>query len=265
MDTDMKFNWREAYASFINLDSRQDRLTHITAELDRVGLSAVRTRGMLPEEYAGDRNKIQVMFKRTKGAIGCHYSQVKVMTDALVAGKDAFVMEDDLVFCTDIKERLDHIQEFLNGREWDVFFLGGTVHVNPSWWHKPGHSSDLPMCECTLGRDAECTEDPNILRTYGAFSTHAYIVNKNSIQKILDYFDANVHLSMGIDWLFIKMQPSINAFCFVPGCVKQIDNMSNIGDGMTIFSAFSKLGPHWWADNMGDFDPRQYNWNEAKI
>lgn len=257
------FQWRDAYASYINLAQRTDRLTHMRNELMRVGLIAHRTPGMLPQEYVGDFMKIQTMYHRTKGAIGCHFSQVKIMGEALAANRDAFVMEDDLVFCSDIQKRLDHIQNFLNSHEWDVFFLGGTVHVNPPWWHKPGHSPDLQMCDCTLGRDAEQTDDKHILRTYGAFSTHAYIVNKNSIEKILKYFDDNIYLSMGIDWLFIKMQPQLNAFCFVPGCVKQMDNQSNIGAGMTIFSGFASLGAHWWQDDMDNFNPEQYNWAEA--
>lgn len=260
-----KMNWKDAYISFVNLDSRQDRLAHMTHELDRVGLSAIRTRGMLPEEYTGDPAKVQVMFERGKGAIGCHFSQVKVMTDALALGKDAIVLEDDLIFCSDIKERLDYIQKFLNKQKsWDVFFLGGTVHINPPVWHKKGHSLDLQMCQCKLKRDAECTDDKHIFRVYGMFSTHAYIVNKKSISKILKYFDENIHLSMGIDWLFIKMQPKLRAFCFLPGCVKQMDNQSNIGNDITQFSNFEKLGPYWWTDKKEDFNPKIFDWAEAK-
>ena len=39
------------YASFINLDHRKDRLNHMTAELSKAKIEAVRTRGMLPNEY----------------------------------------------------------------------------------------------------------------------------------------------------------------------------------------------------------------------
>jgi GR25 family glycosyltransferase involved in LPS biosynthesis len=258
------FNWKNAYASYINLDHRKDRQAHMQAELQRVGLQAVRTPGILAKAYQWDMVKYGVMVRRTIGAAGCHMSQVGVMQTALVQGKDAFVMEDDLVFCSDIKERLDYIEGFINRQpEWDVIFLGGTFHTNPPWWHKAGHSMDLQDCNCGLCKDAEVTDDPRIMRTYGAFSTHAYIVNHASIIKILKYFDNNVHLSMGIDWLFIKMQPQLKAFCFVPGCVKQLDNMSDIGYGMTVFSGFSMLGPYWWADKMDEFDPTTYNWGEA--
>lgn len=249
------FNWQDAYISFLNLEHRKDRLEHIQNELNRVGINAIRTRGRLPNEFDLTDPKIQVMVKRTVGAVGCHFGQCEIMREALSMGKDAMVLEDDLIFGTDIKERLDYIQDFINKEDdWDVVFLGGTVHINPAWWHKLGHSSDLPMCECKLGVDAERTTDPKIIRVYGAFSTHAYIVNKRSIEKILKYFDENVHLSMGIDWLFIKMQPLLKAFMFVPGCVKQMDNRSDIGNGITYFSGFKMLGEHWFTDRIEDFN-----------
>ena len=72
------FDWRDCYASYINLDHREDRNVRMKAELERIGIDAVRTRGMYPHEYAGDMSKVQVMWNRTKGAVGCHYSQVKI-------------------------------------------------------------------------------------------------------------------------------------------------------------------------------------------
>lgn len=242
----------DSYASFVNLDHRTDRLERMKASLQKVGIEAVRTRGMLPAEYVGDPAKVQVMRNRTPGAIGCHFSQVNVMRKALWKRSHAFVMEDDLVFCQDFHERMGIMEAFLQGRDWDVIWLGAMFHINPPWWHKTG-----------LGRDAERTDHPRILRTYGAFSTHAYIVNRESIQKVLQMLDDIVSKSMGIDWAFIQMQPSLQTFAFVPGMVIQYDNKSDIGNGMTIYSNFKKLGPYWFQDRMEDFDPATFNWAEA--
>ena len=243
--------------SFVNLDHRRDRLVHMEQELARVGISAVRMRGMLPEEtiksHHLDTTRLQVMQNRTPGAIGCHYAQVRIMQEALHQGKHAFVMEDDLIFCSDFKERMDYISRFLEGRKWDVIWLGGTFHVNPPWWHKDD-----------LGRDAELTDDPRILRTFGAFSTHAYIVNSSSLEEILRRLEGLVPLSMGIDWAFIQMQPSLQTFAFVPGSIIQMDNQSDIGRGKTVFSGFRRLGPYWFADRMEDFDPMKFDWREAR-
>lgn len=254
------------YASFVNLDSRVDRLRHMEKQLHNAGIKAIRQRGLLYNKDFTSLERFPVMLKRSPGAIGCHVSQVLIMTMAHAAGKHAFVMEDDLIFCSDFQKRLNYIDEFTKNHEWDVIWLGGTFHVNPPHWHT-GRNPDLPGT--TLRRDAELTDDPRILRTYGAFSTYAYIVNVNSIPKILTLLDKHVHESMGIDWLFIKIQPQLKTFAFVPGCVKQMDNKSDIGKGFTIFSGFAKLNGtkeksmYWWQDKMEDFLPENFNWAEA--
>ena len=187
------------------------------------------------------------------------------MEQALALGKSTLIMEDDLIICSDIQKRLDYIENFLNTHEWDIFWLGGTYHVGPPWWHKPGHDDELRgMCDCKDGKDAERTEDPRIIKTYGAFSTFAYIVNIDSLPKILKLLDDNVQHSRAIDFLFIALEKQLNTYAFIPGCVKQYDNMSNIGNGISYFSSFAqKLGPYWYQDTMEQFNPESYNWKEA--
>ncbi len=255
------------YPAFVNLDHRLDRKIHMEKELAKAGVTAVRLRGMLPSEYIGDEKKVNVMRRRTPGAIGCHMSQIKIMERALLEGKHAFVMEDDLIFCDDFQDRLKYIDEFTKTHPWDVVWLGGTFHVNPPHWHT-GKNPDL--LGTTMRRDAELTDDPRMIRTYGCFSTYAYIVNVESIERILKLLDEHVHESMGIDWLFIKLQPQLKTYSFVPGCVKQMDNKSDIGKGYTIFSGFAKLNgtieksKYWWQKRMGDFDPLAFDWKEAR-
>ncbi len=180
----------DSYASFVNLDSRPDRLARMQQSLNAAGICAARTRGMLPSEYKGDPKKIACMLSRPqKGAIGCHFSQISIMKEALAQGKHAFVMEDDLVFCSDFQKRLAYMEGFCEKHShWEVLWLGGTFHINPPWWHKD-----------TLKRDAELTDDPRMLRTYGAFCTYAYIVHRDSIDRILKMIDEILPLSMGID------------------------------------------------------------------
>lgn len=259
----MSFSWKNAYASYLNLDHRSDRLIHMKNELDRVGLNATRTKGQLPTHYDLNDPKVQVMKNRTPGAIGCYMGQLEIMKEAFQQGRSAWVMEDDLVFCSDIKSRLDYIENFLNLQDsWDVLWLGGTVHINPSWWHT-GSNRDLPGSN--IGRDAERTEDARMLRTYGAFSTHCYIVNKNSIERVMQLLNDVMIESMGIDWSFIKLGAKLKCFMFLPGCVKQMDNMSDIGHGITKFSGFSMLGPYWWQDRVDQFNPDGFNFGEAQI
>lgn len=248
-----KLNWPEGcYSSFINLDHRQDRLAHMHGQLDRIQLQAERTRGIYPHELepTPGYNK---MLERTPGAAGCHHAQVSIMKKALELRKSAFIMEDDLIFCKDFRKRMDYIENFLdNQEEWDIMWLGGTVHLNPPMWHT-GINQDLQGIE-VLGFDAEPTNDKHIIRTYGAFCTYAYIVNISSLKRIIKLLEDNVHRSMGIDWLFIYLQPQLRTFMFLPGCIKQMDNQSDIGKGHTIFSGFSKLGEYWYKEYGNELD-----------
>jgi GR25 family glycosyltransferase involved in LPS biosynthesis len=254
------------YAGFVNMDHRKDRLIHMRNQLEKAGIEAVRHRGMPWKEVPKKREEVAMMIDRTPGAIGCFHSQLQVMLEAWLQYKHALVMEDDCVFCSDFQKRLDHLDRFVENREWDVLWLGGTFHV-PTYWHTGKHHL-LP--DTTWRRDAEQTDDPRVMRTYGAFSTYAYIVNFASIQKILYKLEEHMPRSIGIDYSFIALGPELKCFAFVPGCVRQMDNKSDIGKGYTIFSNFAKLNGneensrYWYQDRMEDFDPLKFDWKDAK-
>jgi len=261
---------KDSYVSFVNLNHRNDRLDHMSEQLSRIGLPAERERGMLPDEFIHNPNfdkfKLKGMIKRgTLGAIGCHYSQVSIMEKALILNKHAWVMEDDLIFCGDFEKRIEYIDKWTSENEWDVFWLGASVH-SPAYWHKKGHDIELPQCDCTLEKDLEPTDDLRIIKTYGAFCTFAYIVNTKSLDKILSLLDEKVHLSMGIDWLFILIQRHLNCFSFVPGCIRQMDGQSDIGQGVTNWSGFLSLNgtvensAYVYQEKMESFEPENWKW-----
>jgi GR25 family glycosyltransferase involved in LPS biosynthesis len=262
------------FAAYVNLDKRIDRRDRMEKSLEKAGILAVRQRGMLPEEYTESPARIQAMWNRPqKGAIGCHFSQVQVMKQAKELGKHALVMEDDLVFCSDFQERLRQIEEFMGSFEWDIFWLGATFHVNPPYWHV----SKARGCQM-IGRDA-CRASPNFprfIRTFGCFCTYAYIVNRDSIRRVLDQMEPLLPQSIGIDHMMIMLQPKLWTYCYVPGLIKQYDHISDIGvntngaPAVTTFSNFAKLNgtvensAYWWQDKASDFDPDKFDWHEAK-
>lgn len=248
------FHWDNVDAYYVNLDSRQDRRAHMLGELSRIGLPASRVPGLLPGDVKVDPQLVEVMRKRTPGAIGCHYAQRSIIQKAVRNRQNVLVMEDDLVFCDDLRFRMTEAEDFLQDREWDILWLGATFHCNPPVWHKD-----------TLGRDIELTDHPRFVKTYGIWCTYAYVVNGDSAERIVQMLDDIVHKSIGIDWAMIQMEPELQTFAYVPGCVKQMDNKSNIGQGITHFSGFSKLGPYWFAKHRDEFDPTAFDWAEAKI
>lgn len=242
------------------MDHRIDRLNHMNIQLERAGISAVRHRGKKPEEYNLSDPKYSVMLNRTKGAIACHEGQVEIMKTAQSLGKSSVIFEDDLIICEDFKNRIEYIENWSLTHSFDIVWLGASFHTNPPYWHRIGQSGMPPDCSAQLGKDCEPTDDPRMIRTYGAYVTFAYIVNFNSMDKIFALFDRHLHTSIGIDWLFIKLQPQLKCFSFVPGCVMQMDNISDIGNGMTIWSGQLNNGPYVFQKKMEDFEPLNYKW-----
>jgi GR25 family glycosyltransferase involved in LPS biosynthesis len=257
----------DCYIAYINLAHRKDRREHMEKELARVGLKAELFEAIKTIDEGWNREPYQVMFKRTRGAIGCYLSQLDVMAGALRCGKHAFVLEDDILFATDFKKRMEYVSKFLKGEEWDIFWCGATFHVSPPHWHN-GINPDIP--NRNLYRDAECTSDPRIMRTYGSFCTYAYIVRRESIRTVMKMLEEQMATSIGIDFSMIRMQPDLITYAFVPGACKQYNNQSDIGHGITYFENFSKLNgsiensKYWWQDRMEDFDPLTFNWGECK-
>lgn len=259
------FNKETIYAAYCNLDYRTDRNEKMKTELKRVGVDMVRQRSFFWKDIwdnASEDEKRNIDFmhsiRKTPGAIGCWYSQVAIMKEALRQGKHAWVNEDDLVFCDDIHERLKIAFKFLNTHEWDIFWLGGTYHTEPTW-HKSVEGKhthrDMTMCKCAFNRDYEPTFNPHIVRTFGAFSTHSYIVNKDRIAHILFLLDRDMYFSMGIDFLMILHQPNLYTYAFNPGCVKQYSSQSDIGHGISDQEGFRNLGKHWWSRKMNEYIP----------
>lgn len=275
----------DSYISFVNLDHRIDRKEKLLEEFKRVGLDKYpieRTKGMYPTEFDLTNPIYQKMVNRTVGAIGCMESQLRIMRKALELNKHALVLEDDLIFASDFLKRMDYINQWqyrgwnLEGHMWvttapvrkfDVIWLGGTFHVGGNrgpYWHTQ-----------LLGRDVELTDDPRMLKSFGSFSTHAYLVHRDSLKRVIDLLEQFMPQSIGIDYSFIQLTPfNLNNYVFVPGCVKQYDNVSDQVPGqnhMTLFSKFAALNGtiensrYWWQDKMEDFNPETFDWAEARV
>lgn len=251
----------DCYIAYVNLAHRTDRREHMEKELAGVGINAERFEAIRTNGWEWNKPPYEKMFNRTRGAIGCYLSQIGVMQKALSLGKHAFVMEDDLLFASDWQDRVLHMEKYFENKRWDIIWWGSTVHIRPAYWHT-GSNPLLPGSN--LGKDAECTDDPRIIRTFGTFCTYCYTVHRDSIKKVLHHLEELIPTSIGIDYSMIRMQPSLETFCFLPGGVIQKDNESDIGTGVTYFSGFSKLGPYWFADKISDFDPSTFNFAECR-
>jgi len=255
----------DSYISYLNLDIREDRKEHIEKELARIGIAAVRTRGKLPNEYDLTEHRFNIMASRTAGAIGCWMGMREMMVEAIKQDKHCFIFEDDVILASDYIERLNYMEKFFETHDWDIWFGGALFHCSPPHWH---NGSGFMLEGSNLGRDAELTDDPRVIRTWGCFSTHNWLIKRESVQKVMDLLDSVMHRSIGIDHACIILQPQLKCYTFVGGSASQLDNESNIGTGWTIYSNFARLNgtiensKYWFTDRIEDFNPEIFDWQE---
>jgi GR25 family glycosyltransferase involved in LPS biosynthesis len=250
----MTFYGKDVGWYYINLAHRKDRVEHIEKEFRRTGFRAHRFPAFTKGDFSGSSKNVAGML-HTPNTIGNWMSHTTLISWA--QDRTIGVLEDDALLCSDFLARLEYIERNFH-KSWDIFFLGGTFHDDRGQWHPE------------LGRDHELTDTRRIVRLYGAWSNQGYIVNAGSGPKIVKMMREVMPQSTGSDHALIQIQPKLQCFGFVPGMVFQIDGPSDIGNGITKFSNFLRMGGYVWADKLEDFDydaweKRQKELHEAEI
>jgi len=201
----------------INLDRRPERLQSFEYELSKSDLSndyfrvqavdganvdlnaeslSVSARDDLIEvEKLGYRNK---HYQLTKGAIGCYKSHIRVwkqiMSDPNI--DVALVFEDDTKVPHDLQQlintKMNHAPP-----DWDIVLLGLSCH------------------SCS-----GISENKDFLKVNRFWLTHAYLINRNAIQKI---FDAEIlyPITQQIDALLSDASSHINICALSSNPVRQ--------------------------------------------
>lgn len=226
----------------ISLSKRTDRREWVDSHLKNFNI---------PFEYfdalTSNQNRTNIKFLQSVklGNIGCalsHYNLIKNYDEKKILG----IFEDDVLLCEDFHERFKYIEDNFK-LDWDIFFLSSFYHLNndESRWHKSG--------------DFEFTDTKYIHRVYGSFCTHSYLVNPKSKDKIIKLMEENFINSYAIDHLYILIQPHLNCFSFTPGMTNQIISRSDIDEGIKDQNSFAvTVGPHFFSNNLKDFDYNKY-------
>ena len=226
----------------INLKTRNDRRKLINSHLPNFNLKYEFF------DAITDDNEYNVKFPKeyNKGQIGCflsHYKLLKTHNSDKILG----ILEDDVELCDDFLDRFKYIEDKFN-LEWDIFFLSSYYHLND---HKDmwNHSGDF-----------ELTDTKYIHRVYGAFTTHAYLVNPKSIDKILKLIDENIADTYAIDHVYCaKIESKLNCYSFTPGMANQRISYSDVDGGSKDPNVFkSIIGEHYFVNNLKDFDYDKY-------
>jgi len=188
---------------FINLEHRKDRLVHIFRELEKTNIN--------PDKVI----RIEAIFNRNMGSIGCSKSHCLALEKFIESGKDTCViLEDDFEFTQSqdvINELIDKV--FNNVKDFDVLMLSSNTY------------SEQP------------TEHSFITKIMNAKTTSGYAVSKKIAPTLLNNYKEGVNLlelyghqdgGYCIDSYWQKLQIISNWYCLNPKIGKQMAGYSDI-------------------------------------
>jgi len=184
---------------FINLEHRTDRLTHVTKQLESIGV-------------AGERFNA---YKTKVGAIGCTLSHIKCLELAKLRNyEQVFICEDDITFLHPEIFK-NSLTKFENNQhlEWDILIIGGNI-VPP--YEKIGdYCIRVSECQTTTG----------------------YVVKKHYYDTLIDNFRDSVKnliqepenkTMYALDVYWKQLQREGNWYMLTPFTVVQYDTYSDI-------------------------------------
>lgn len=227
----------------INLDSRTDRLERMKAVLCKVGIQATRVPAATIKEAKSFELGTEPNDPRqpSPGSKACFMSHFTLLSAYSGTAPCVGILEDDADFCEDFHERLDYLLHNAP-KDWDVLFLNAHFHTTPPrYWDN----------------DFVFTGVDNIVKVFGLFCTHAYLVKTSSLSKVVQALDNSRARSFAYDKAFILTSRIINQYCFVPGMVDQIDTWSDITKNVDRKAEVFRreCGPHIFAKSKKDVLP----------
>jgi len=189
---------------FINLNSRTDRLEHVTKQLESIGLVGERFNAV----------------KTAVGAIGCTLSHIRCLELAKQREYEhVFICEDDITFL-DPDTFVSSLDKFHSNREldWDVLIIGGNI--------VPPYDSIGDYCV----RVGECQ------------TTTGYVVKRHYYDVLIDNFRDSVKnlvrdpvnkKEYALDIYWKRLQKSGRWYMIFPLTVVQYDTYSDIEERYT--------------------------------
>lgn len=141
----------------INLSDRKDRWIKATEEFNKVGINPTRINGILFNEYK-DRKR--------NACVGNHLAHAECINNSINSNaKNCLIFEDDV--------------EFFFARDFIYKILEGAIHCLPENW-------GLFYLGINMDRYLAHTYSPYLAKLDGGLSTHAYAINHQLFQKLLE-------------------------------------------------------------------------------
>lgn len=224
---------------YINLDSRTDRRISVENVLSKKNIKATRFSALTGNDTY---QELEIPATYTPGNRGCLLSHYKLWNEFDQSkGSILGIFEDDMYLCDDYHERFKYIEDNFN-KDWDIFYLSSFYHLNDD----SNRWKDIEF---------EFTNIKYIHRVYSSFCTHSYLVNPNSINKLIRLAKEYLKDSYAIDHLLILIQNYLNCYAFTPGMSMQKNDWSDIANEVRDQESFIyKAGKHIYASNLNNFN-----------
>lgn len=210
----------------INLKNRPDRKRRILNELSKHNINHSNT--TIIDAINGNDLNISWLMKKNiyrndetiyrpmrRGEIGCYLSHIKCWDMIAESGHDyALVIEDDVVFVDNFKQKINNMLTELANYDWDVFCLGRNC--------KTSHGFDG---FCKNGAKINNFLYPDVL----GYATFAYIIRSDCIKKILP---SMTPITQPIDMVTLEKNRDKEIKFIVP--LNNMVNINNFKDSDTI-------------------------------
>lgn len=192
---------------FINLEHRTDRLEHINAEFDKMGIKGERINAV----------------KSANGAIGCTLSHIRCLETAKQRNYEyVFICEDDITF-NNPELFKEQIKKFWNNKEinWDMLIIGG--NVVPPYFRLNDYCARVYNCQTTTGYIAKKCMYDVLLENF----------KESSQKQMRNPVGPGVSNPFALDIYWKRLQPQYFWWIITPTTVTQYESYSEIEKRVT--------------------------------
>jgi len=178
---------------YINLDSRPDRKLLVEKEFAKLGIDPIRIPGQV---FTKTNNS------NANGVAGCILSHMKALQLALETKSNILIFEDDVKFINDFATIIPKALDEISDMAWDMLYFGGNI-CNTVTQISP-HLGELTWAQ----------------------STHAYSVNRNFVEKLLNSIPNQIY---PLDLTYThNIIPNNNCYITIPMVAVQQKSFSDI-------------------------------------
>lgn len=142
----------------------------------------------------------------THGAVGCFLSHLSIIKNAYDSGHNLiWILEDDFKIKENpakIDQLIQKLDHSLGRDKWDILYTDSDIHDAPMYYAindftKPLQGLDLAWFwrpDQKMNKNLICSREflgDHLIKIGSRMRTHSYLINRNGMKKILDFYENN--------------------------------------------------------------------------